>query len=132
MVKRGRIKRRETAFTRQLTAWMVLAGLDDEALAKAVGVSIMAVSRWRNNVNTPTIEKWGLIADALDVERDEIAKLLIGVQLLPPRVQEVAEDIARLPARRQREAVTAIHELLDRLDVQVGEREGGAEPGGAT
>ena len=92
MVRQGRTKRSGTPFSRQLVAWMALAGLVDADLAKEVGVSTMAISRWRHGINAPTTDRWPALARALHIETAEIAKLLLNVDLLPPDVQAWVND----------------------------------------
>jgi transcriptional regulator with XRE-family HTH domain len=64
-----------TPFTRQLAAWMALAGLDDVELGRKVGVSKVTIGRWRSGINTPTTEKWPALARALNVTEEEIGRL---------------------------------------------------------
>jgi len=106
----------DTPFSRQLRIWMAAENVTANDLAAAVGVEPMTVYRWRSGQNAPIPEYWDAIAQTLGVERGEIAKLLIGVRILGPRAQDIADRLDALPAATQREAVALIAEMLDRLD----------------
>jgi transcriptional regulator with XRE-family HTH domain len=110
---RGRGMHAGTMFTRQLKAWMALADLDDTALAQAVGVSAASVGRWKNGINTPAIDRWPALATTLNVEEAEIAKLLVGVELLPPDVQAVGQLLAKLPLSHRQRVVQQIDRLIE-------------------
>ena len=102
----------DTPFSRQLRVWMAAENVTANDLAAAVGVEPMTVYRWRSGVNAPVPEWWDAIAEALRIDRAEIARLLLGVDLLPPDVQAFAEVLAKLPAKRRLEIVRQVDNLI--------------------
>lgn len=113
-----------TPFTRQLAAWMALAGLDDVALGCKVGVSKVTVGRWRSGINTPTTEKWPALARALNVTEEEIGRLLFNVELYPPDVELVARVLKKLPPRVRRVVVQELSKLIDEAESRDAEQAG--------
>jgi len=83
-------------------------------LGRAVGVTKETVYRWRAGNFPPEPDRWAVIAQALEISYNDIAKLLINVRLLGPRAQDIAERLDSLPDDIQPEAARAIHALLDR------------------
>lgn len=116
MIRRSTARKERSEFARRLASWMALAGLNDNDLAQVVGVEAMTVSRWRRDINQPTTDRWPLLASALGVDVEEIAKLLLGVTLLPADVQVLAERLAALPPRQRAQVVAQIDGLLQGED----------------
>lgn len=110
--------RTSTPFTRQLSAWMALAGYDDVQLARVIGVSKATVGRWRLGKTTPDTSKWPALARALNVEEEEIGRLLFNVELYPPHIEAFARVLKKLPPRLQRAVVQEGLKLIEELEAQ--------------
>jgi hypothetical protein len=118
-MRRTRGERELPAFAQALREWMEAKGISSTDLARALGVSAMAISRWRNGIDMPASGNWPTLADALGVDQQTIARLVLGFDLscFSPEVQRAAMQLERVPADRRPAVLAEINAMLDRLDV---------------
>lgn len=61
-------------FALNLREAMTAAGVTQEGLARAVGVTLSTVSRWYRGLNKPDLDKLDRIAEALGTEASELVR----------------------------------------------------------
>lgn len=105
----------ETPFSRQLCVWMAHANMTADDLGRLVGVTKETVYRWRAGNFPPEQDRWDAIAQALHIDRSDIAALLTGARLLPTHVQWLAEKLAALPDEDQRVVIEQFDAILSGL-----------------
>lgn len=76
------------------------------------------VGRWRNGKTTPDTGKWPALAKALNVEEEEIARLLFNAELYPPDVEMVARVLKKLPPRVRSVVVAEFGKLIDEAEAK--------------
>jgi transcriptional regulator with XRE-family HTH domain len=118
-MRRTRGERELPAFAQALREWMEAKGISSTDLARALGVSAMAISRWRNGIDMPASGNWPALAEVLGVRQGDIARLVLGMDLgqtapegLPPDVQALADRLTSISESRRRQLVARIDSLL--------------------
>lgn len=112
-MRRTRGERELPPFAQALREWMEAKGISSTDLARALGVSAMAISRWRNGIDMPASGNWPALAEVLGVDQAEIARLVLGLDVgLPPDVQALANRLTSISESRRRQLVARIDSLL--------------------